>query len=540
MKSLYFIAFSFVWFYLYYKYYIGGIEKKIIKPSKTAQTPAQKFNDGVDYYPSNPYVLFGHHFSSIAGAGPIIGPILAYSLFGWGPSLLWILFGTVFIGTVHDYLSLMVSLRNNGVSIAEIAEKEISPPSKWLFSIFVYFSLVLIVTVFANITAKTLESKPEIVIPTVGLIFVAMLFGFALYKLKLKVIPLTIISWLLIFGLVYAGYKYPIYGGFKFWFYIFLVYAYIASSLPVWLLLQPRDFLSMTILFVGLFFGYIGIGFLNPEVSGPIYVNFNSSQGPLIPMLFVIIACGSISGFHSLVASGTTAKQLAKETHGKPIGAGGMIFESILAVLVLLLSSAVLPWKGGETSFISLLKHGPIVTFGTAYGKALGSISIPLSLGIAFGILMLNAFVLTTLDTAVRLGRFVFQEAFVKNSKFLSNRWIAGGIIIVLSWIFAITGGWRSIWPAFGSANQLIAAFSLFTVSAYIMGKKKKSLVAMIPGFFMFTITETALIYLLIGKYGKELISGKLSNIAIVTVVLVLIIIGFFMLFEFIKKLRKR
>jgi len=529
MNSFWILLLGIIWYVLIYFVYGKILDKRIINPHNSRKTPAHRLKDGVDYVPSPTPVLFGHHFSSIAGAGPIVGPILAYALFGWGAALLWILLGTAFIGITHDYFSLMTSVRNDGVSITEISEKTISPTAKWMFSIFVWLSLVLIIAVFAVITAKTLESKPEIAVPTLGLIVLAILFGLVVYRLKWKLIPSTIIAWIILFFLVDLGYKYPIVASYNTWFYVFLIYSFIASSIPVWLLLQPRDYLSMTILFAGLFIGYLGMFILHPHINGPVHTTFISNGTPLVPMLFVIIACGAISGFHSLVASGTTAKQLDKEKHGRIIGVGGMISEGVLALLVLMLVASALFWKNapsglGDFVFQNLMKKGPIVTFGNGFGRAASSLGIPLNIGIAFGILMLNAFVLTTLDTAVRLSRFVFQEALVKKNKILSNRWIAGFIGVFFAYILAATKSWNVIWPIFGSANQLIAALSLFTVTAYFVGYKKPKLYSFIPAIFMWIVTEAALLYLLFFNYikgfGKNLGDSILSSVAIILVIL--------------------
>ncbi len=531
-----------LWFYLVYRFYGRHLDRKVIKPDDSRETPANSLYDGVDYVPAHPAVLFGHHFSSIAGAGPIVGPILAYSLFGWVPALLWILLGTAFIGMVHDYFSLMTSVRNRGVSIAEVAEEVISKTAKWLFSIFVWFALVLVVAVFSVITAKTLEAKPQIAIPTLGLIVLAIFFGLAVYRLKVRVIPATLIAWGFIFGLVWLGYLYPIRANFNTWFYVFLLYAFIASGLPVWFLLQPRDYLSMTILFVGLLVGYAGLFALHPHINGPVLHSFSSTQGPLVPMLFIIIACGAISGFHSLVASGTTAKQLKRESHGRIVGSGAMIFEGILALLVLLLMAGALKWGSGSGNFFFgsiLSKKGPIVAFGTGFGKAVSSLGISLSLATAFGILMLNAFVLTSLDTAVRLSRFVFQEAIAKDVKPFNNRWLASFIGVAIAWAFAATNSWKVIWPAFGGANQLVAALSLFTISAYLAGVKKPVLYSLIPALFMWLVTESALFYLLVFKFAPNAFKdfGKLM-LALVTVVL--IVLGLMVGYEALSAIKRK
>ncbi len=531
------------WFYLIYRTYITFIERKVVVPDDDRPTPAHSLYDGVDYVPAHPGVLFGHHFASIAGAGPIVGSIIAYSLFGWGPALLWILLGTAFIGIVHDYLSLMVSVRNRGVSIAEVARKVISPTAKWLFSVFVWLALILVIAVFAVITAKTLVDKPEIVIPTISLIFIAVLFGLAVYRWKVRVLPATAAAWLLLAFTVWLGYRFPVKASFNFWFYFFLVYAYIASNIPVWVLLQPRDYLSMTILFVGLVIGYAGLLALNPAINGPALVSFNSARGPLFPMLFVIIACGAISGFHSLVASGTTAKQLDRESHGKMVGAAAMLFEGALALLVLLLMAGALFWKKapeGLSSFVfqKVLSASPIVAFGTGFARAVSKLGISLQAGMAFGILMLNAFVLTTLDTSVRLSRFVFQEAIAGPVKVLRNRWVAGAVAMVLAGLLAATNSYEVIWPVFGSANQLVAALSLFTVTAYLVGVRKPSIYTLIPALFMWIMTESALLYLLFFKFLPKATTTGAAILSAVTAALA--VLGFIVGIETLRRLRRR
>lgn len=531
MNSIFILLFGVAWFLAAYFIYGKIVDRRVIQPDDKVPTPALSERDGVDFVTTPKPILFGHHFSSIAGAGPIVGPIIAYSLFGWGGTLIWILVGTAFIGMIHDYFSLMVSVRNRGISITEISQEVISPLAKWMFSIFVWLALVLVIAVFSDITAKTLANKPEIAVPTLGLIGVAVFFGMAVYRWKLKLLPATIISWVLIFLLVQLGYMFPLVASYYFWFVVFIVYAYIASSLPVWILLQPRDYLSMTILFVGLILGYLGMLVLRPPMNGPVYTVFVSDKKPIIPMLFVIVACGAISGFHSLVASGTTAKQLNRESSGRFVGAGGMIFEGVLALLVLLLVGGALFWdKGppGLTDFVfaDLMKQGPIVAFGSGFGRAASSIGIPLDLAAAFGILMLNAFVLTSLDTAVRLSRFVFQESLFRRNKLLSNRWIAGLIGVLLALFLALTNSYKVIWPIFGSANQLIAALALFTVTAYFAGRNKPTLFSLIPALFMWVVTEISLVYLLVADYGAGFLRNSGDTILAVAAVFLAVLGG--------------
>jgi carbon starvation protein len=364
-----------VWFIVMYKWYGTRIDKKLIDASNVQPTPAHTLRDDVDYVPSHPAILFGHHFSSIAGAGPIVGPMLAYSLFGWLPALIWVLLGSVFIGAVHDYIALMISVRSNGVSIAELAETHVSNFARWIFSAFLWLALILVIAVFAVLTAQTLADKPEIVMPTVGLMVLAMVFGMLVYRRGLNIWAGTIGAIIVILLLIVLGNLYPIPASFEFWLIFALVYSFIASVLPVWFLLQPRDYLSMYILVAGMALAFISLLVLHPNINGPAFIGIESKQGPLWPILFVTVACGAVSGFHSVVASGTTAKQLRRESDGKPVAYGGMLTEGALATIVILLISSVLYFDSAPTSadagfvFSTLLtQRGANITFGTAMG----------------------------------------------------------------------------------------------------------------------------------------------------------------------------
>jgi carbon starvation protein len=515
MNALLIGIFILIWLFLGYKIYGSRIEKKVINPDDSNPTPANSLYDGVDYHPAKTPLLFGHHFSSIAGAGPIIGPLLGVLYFGWLGALLWITLGSVFIGAVHDYTSLMVSVRNKGRSIPDISEQVLGRRAKAIFSIFVWLALVLVIAVFGIVTSQTLISKPQIVIPTFGLIFVAIFFGWLVYRKGLNVMVGTAIAIAFIGLLIYLGELYPIilppsiFGipSTIFWFLVLIIYCLFASTLPVWILLQPRDYLSMWILFIGLFLGYLGLIFYHPSINAPFFVSFLSKEGPLWPMLFVLIACGAISGFHSLVAGGTTAKQLPKETKGKIIGFGGMLTEAALAGLVALIASSALIWdpSGVKSSFgfQYLMKPieqggggGPIVAFATGFGKFISSIPfIPLSFGIFFGTLMLNAFVLTTLDTSSRLARYILEELTRKRFPYLSNKWIATLITLLFASLLALTESYKTIWPVFGASNQLVAALALLTISAYLIGIRKPSKYTLYPAIFMFLTTISALLY---------------------------------------------
>jgi len=530
-----------VWFIGMYRWYGGFIERRLIKPNNDWPTPATSRQDNVDFVPTRPAILFGHHFSSIAGAGPIVGPIFAYSLFGWLPALLWILLGTVFIGAVHDYTAMMTSVRSKGVSIAEIAQTHVSETARWIFSAFLWLALVLVIAVFAVLTAQTLSEKPEIVIPTLGIMLIAVGFGTLVYRRRFNVWVGTIIALALMVVLILLGDAIPIPASFEFWLIFSLVYSLIAATLPVWVLLQPRDYLSMYILILGLALGFVALLVMQPELNGPAFVAFTSSSGPIWPILFITVACGAVSGFHSVVSSGTSAKQLRRETEGKMISFGGMITEGALAMLVILLMAGVLFWKTAPSAELSgfvfsdlLAQKGANITFGTAMGRALENIGIPLQYGIAFGILMLNAFILTTLDTCARLTRFIVTESFGEKIPMLKNRYIATGLGLAFAYVLTVGNNWRVLWPAFGAANQLIAALALLVVSAYMFGYKKRTVFTLLPGIFMLVTTEGALFYQLGWQYLPQ------GNTILAVIAVILMALGIVIAVEVYRRLQLR
>ncbi len=527
-----------LWLYLGYRIYGNFIEKRVVQADKERITPARELNDGIDYSPAKKTVLFGHHFSSIAGAGPIIGPLLGVLYFGWLGALLWVAIGSVFLGAVHDYTSLMTSVQNKGKSLADISEKTLGRRTRIIFSLFLWFSLALVIAVFAVVASRTLVSQPEIVIPTFGLVFIAMIFGWLTTKQGFNIPAATVTSILILFALIYIGKLYPIelpaqFLGMSvqnFWFFVLIIYSLFASSLPVWFLLQPRDYISTWILFIGLAMGYIGLIISHPSINAPAFVSFTSKGGPLWPMLFVIIACGAISGFHSVVAGGTTAKQLPDEAAGKLIGFGGMVTEAVLAGLVIFIAAAALIWdpSGAENplgfQYLMTQVGDPIKAFATGYGKLASSLpGITLVIGSFFGMVMLNAFVLTTLDTGTRLGRFVFSELTGKKIHLFNNRWVASAIILVFAALLGATESYKAIWPVFGASNQLVAALALVVVSSYLVGIKRPTKFTLYPAYFMLSTTLAALIFQGYNFFKAE--SYLLGVVSVILIILALVIV---------------
>ncbi|MCP5464831.1 MAG: carbon starvation protein A [Deltaproteobacteria bacterium] len=497
MNAAIILALSLGVFGLAYKLYGSFLDKKFNIDDRNI-TPAHSKYDGEDFMPAkNWIVLFGHHFSSICGAGPIVGPVLAVAYWGWAPSLIWILLGATLMGAVADYSSLVVSMRSEGEGIAEIAGPTISNRARLFFSWFIWILVILVVAVFAIFGAKTLNMDPTSVVPATGLIPAAMFTGWLLYAKKMNNLLATFIGLALLALLLIGGNIMPLSlpdMGFlsaqNLWILILLAYCLIASVTPVNLILQPRDYLASFLLFGTILIGLIGIFYNAPSLPNTAFHAWNpvsewKGAGPLFPMLFVTIACGAISGFHSLVSSGTTCKQIDRETHACRIGYGGMLTEGLVAVLVLICVAAGLSSSDLKST---LGQGGPIAAFGQGFGNLSSFLLGDYASG--FAILALNTFILTTLDSATRIARYLTMDLF-----HIKNKYIATMLVVLLAALLALSGQWSKFWPAFGTANQLIAGLSLLVASAWLIKNKKSSWYTLIPGIIMMITTTCAFIY---------------------------------------------
>ena len=515
MLTIGILLFACMFFYFVgYRFYAGKLDSELIQPDAGQVTPAVQKNDGVDFVPSKPLVLFGHNFASIAGAGPVIGPIIAMHHFGWAITLVWILLGNVFIGAVHDYLTLMVSVRNRGSSIADIAESTMGFRAKAIFSIFLVLAMLLVIAVFGVVAAKTLIAQPEMVFPTFAIIPVSMVLGWCIYKKSFNLQIVSLIAVLAIILNIYIGFQIPVplpemvvmgFSPLIFWFILLMIYAGFASILPVQILLQPRDYLSTYILFGSMALAILGLIWVGPELNTPPFRGAMSEvQGPIWPMLFVLVACGAVSGFHSLVAGGTTSKQLASEMQGKSISYGGMLTEGVVAVVTVLLVGGGLYWVAPQGSGIdmsqlgfreTLQSGGWILAFGNGFGNIVHQMLPFLSFTFAsmIAVLALNTFVLTTLDTAVRITRFLVQESLGEKLPAFKNKYIVTLTVIFAAYLIGATDGWQKIWPIFGATNQLIAAVALFVVATWLMAVKKPTQYVLYPAIFMVITTIGAL-----------------------------------------------
>lgn len=493
MSSLVLIIGSIVVFLVGYVTY-GGYLAKQWGVDPTIKTPAHEMNDGIDYVPSKPAVLLGHHFASIAGAGPINGPIQA-AIFGWVPVLLWIVLGSIFVGGVHDYGSLFASVRHKGKSIGEVIHANMGKKGMMLFSIFAWLTLLLVVAAFTNIVASTFASVPAAASSSLMFIVLAIVFGYLVFRKGVSLKIGTIFGVIILFLCVYLGYIFPIQLSLNTWIIILMVYIFAASTAPVWILLQPRDYLNSFLLYAMIAGAVIGIVIFNPSVQLPAVTGFNVNGQLMFPMLFVIVACGAISGFHSLVGSGTTSKQVDNEKDTKLIGYGAMLIEGVLAVIALITAAYV-----SNTELTELLKGGPVNVFSSGVGTFMSKFGIPFDIGKSFVALAVSAFALTSLDTATRLGRFIFQEFFDDPEKekpsVLTNMYVSTAITVLIGGYLA-AGGYAKIWPIFGSANQLLAALSLLAIAVWLKKVGRNYHMLTIPMIFMLVVTLTALVLLI-------------------------------------------
>lgn len=525
MNALWILITALVLLILGYRFYGRFLSRQFaIDPHE--KTPAHTRFDGVDFVPAKSWaILFGHHFSSIAGAGPIVGPILAVAFWGWMPAFLWIIAGSIFFGGVHDYGSLVISLKYRGNSIADISKDIMSKRARIIFVVFVWLALVLVIAVFAKLCAQTLSAQPSIVLPTVGLIPIACLIGFLMYSRGMDTVKITILGVGLLIGLIVLGKYIPIEINSTFiWLIILFVYSYIASITPVHVMLQPRDYLSSFLLVFGMIFGIIGIVITRPDMTSAAFISVRAENGGLLwPMLFVTVACGAISGFHCLVSSGTTVKQLPSQEYSCRIGYGSMLLEGALAVIAVICVAAGLSSKELQTHIF--LNHNPIAAFIDGYGNLTRSFLG--GFGSIFCATVLNAFILTTLDTATRIGRYLTEELFG-----IRNRYLATGIVVVFACFLTLSGSSSTIWPVFGASNQLVAALALLVISCWLLGLKKNHWFVSIPAGIMLITTVTALVLQGI-SFMRE---GKLILVAIIVI---LIFLAIFLVYETVLVFRK-
>ncbi len=542
------------------------------------KTPAHEMADGVDYVPAQPYIVLGHHFSSIAGAGPINGPIQA-AIFGWVPVTLWVLIGGIFFGAMHDFGSLFASLRHKGRTLAIVVSENMDGTAKTLFTIFAYLTLVLIVAAFASIVAGTfgvtgnaLSDERNMTTASVSMFYIvaAVLWGLFFRGRELAGASHISLAIVVLVLCIMAGMSFhPLALTPNQWIVVLAVYILIASLAPVWILLQPRDYLSSYLLYsliIVAFIGIIGAGLAGKatleipaftgfsasnvavdaagvpilDADGNPVINKAAASGYLFPVLFITVACGAISGFHSLVASGTTSKQIDTEAHAKPIGFGGMLLECLVAIISL--CAVGFAWTqyqaGGFAAPTQVFASGLSDVLADVFGAQAQSISYQLL------ILAVSAFCLTSLDTATRLARYMFQELWIPVGesletltgwrKVLANPYVATVITVAFGICLSMTG-YTIIWPLFGAANQLLAALALLAVATWLRNMGRNSKMFYLPMVFMMLVTLTSLTLTIVQKANILLLGntaaqtggfwGVVAQLAIASLLFVLAIV---------------
>ena len=513
--------------YLFYGRYLvktWGIDPK-------ATTPAVAKEDGTDFVPTNKWSVFAHQFSSIAGAGPVTGPVMAM-MFGWLPAFLWVIVGGVFFGAVQDFGALYASVKTEGKSMGQIIEKYIGRKGKKLFFLFCWIFTLIVIAAFADMVAGTFNGisadgaklVPNASAASISIlyVFVAMAFGLFLKKVKLEGLPKVILGIALIIAMLALGIMFPVYATKTTWIYVVFVYIFFASVTPMWLLKTPRDYLT-TFLFIGMIVAaVIGVFVSNPTITTPAFVGFKSASGSYIfPTLFVTIACGAVSGFHSLVSSETSSKLVENEKDMLQVGYGSMLLESLLAILVIVIVGALPNLKASGVLDSTLANMAladtatPFTKFSAGVTGLVAQLGLPQSWGLCIMTMFVSALALTSLDAVARISRMSFQEFFEVEEgqepsglvKVLTNKYVSTIISLVCGYLLSL-GGYVNIWPLFGSANQLLAAMVLISLAVFLKVTGRKGFMLYIPMVLMFIVTMTALVQAIYGIVMKLFVTG--------------------------------
>jgi len=570
MNSITLALFGFFVFYLGYKFYSKWLSKRIFDLHENITTPAHEFRDNVDFLPTKKHILFGHHYTSIAGAAPIIGPCIA-AYWGWLPAIIWVVLGTVFMGAVHDFGALVISVKEKGKSVADISAKILNGRVRILFLIFIILLIWLVLAVFAMAIADLFVAIPTSVLPVNIEILIAITVGWLIYKKQMGALIPSIAALILLYIFVWIGSQTPLSfetTGFSktqatnTWIILLFIYSSIASLLPVWFLLQPRDYINSHQLIVGLVLLYLGIFFAHPVLDAPM-LRSTMDGPPIFPLLFVTIACGAISGFHGLVASGTSSKQLDQLSDARLVGYGSMIGEGTLALAstiaavagISLVSQCNLPAVGSVANlnwsvYYDSWAHATgnkAAAFVLGGGALLESLGLSNNLAKTLMAVLVISFAATTLDTATRIQRFILAEmGSALNIKPLKNKLIATLIAVIPAMFLAFTNvsdpstgvvkqmGWV-LWPIFGASNQMLAALTLMILTLYFWQRKKPILPLLIPMFFIMGITIFSLVIKAKEFFGSNLLLFAL-DIVLICLIIWMIIEGLVIVFLKVKK----
>jgi len=557
MNALVIIAGALAVAVLGYRWYAGFIDRKVIASDPQRITPAKMYMDGVDFMPTPKNVLFGYQFKSIAGAGPVVGSIIALQ-WGWLPALLWLFLGVLFIGWVHDYISGMVSLRCDGLSLGGLSHKLISPRARLILLAFIYFYLLLLAGAFGGVIAGALVKLPSGPLALIILALAGFLAGQMIYRWRVNVLLMTVVCVALALVGIELGKRFPadlILGtGLSqnklVWALFAVAFSSMSAILPIWRFALPLNYVAFYIVMFGLVGGIIGILVGLPPIQAPAYTQFSIGIGPLWPILFVTIACGAISGWHSMVSTSGTCRQLERETDAKPVLAGSMFTEMLLAVVALMTAAAAIPF----TQYQDLMKPGGPgagAVFATGLGNLLSFVGLPLAYGKTMAVVIIIVLALTVMQLVLRFMKIATVELAGDYSPFLRNNTIATLIAALLTLLLVQTGWWQYLWILFGGANQLLSSLALMVASVWLLSQGKRATFTLIPMWFMFVTTIAALLYtsynllsqVFTGQVkratGQSLLEATIGNGLMGIVALFLVIAAFFLLADGLKAINR-
>jgi carbon starvation protein len=539
-----------------YRWYAGFIDRKVIQADPQRVTPAKMYMDGVDFMPTSKYVLFGYQFKSIAGAGPVVGAIIALQ-WGWLPAMLWLFLGVLFIGWVHDYVSGMTSMRCDGLSLGGLSYKLISPRARVILLSFIYFYLLLLAGAFGGVIAGALIKLTSGPVAMLVLAAAGVLAGQMIYRWRTNILLTTVICVVLaligiklgemlpapsILGASVAANKFT-------WGLFAVVFCYISAVLPIWRFALPLNYVAFYIVMFGLVGGIAGILVGLPSVQAPAYTQFTIGIGPLWPILFVTIACGAISGWHSMVSTSGTCRQLEYETDAKPVLAGSMFVEMLLGVVALMTAAAAMPFSQYKEIMTKGGGAGPV--FATGLSNFLNIIGLPLAYGKTMGTVIIIVLALTVMQLVLRFMKVAAIEMVGDRAPILRSGPVATFIAAALTLLLVQTGWWQYLWILFGGANQLLSSLALLVASLWLLSQGKKATFTLIPMWFMFITTIAALIYtsynllskVLTGQVkaatGQSLLEATIGNGLMGCVALFLVIAALVLLYDGIKALRR-
>jgi carbon starvation protein len=543
-----------------YGVYAKYVDKNIVQPNPDKATPAKMFMDGVDFTPASNNVLFGYQFKSVAALAPLTGPVIAVQ-WGWLPALLWILLGVFFIGWVQDYGAMMMGVRREGDTLGALSYKLISPRARNILMIFIYFYLLLIMGSFGNAVGKTLMTNPKVPFGMIALVLMGVLAGQMTYKWKQDIILTTVVTVVLTFVGIWLGtlpavsnFFTSLYGGTEspLWFLgntqaqvlgtlLMIVFCYLGAVLPIWSFAQPVNYVSFWIVSLGMLGAVLGILIWHPGMGDfPVYTKFYTASGPLWPMLFVTIACGAISGWHSLVSTSGTARQLEKETHALPVGAGSMFLESFFAIVAFLTATTAFGGFQGYNDAGGAAKA--LAVFAGGFANFLGQIGIPKDFGTAYGSVFLTIMAITIMQLVVRFMRVASSELLGDAIPVMKNIHVGTIIALLLTVLFVWIIPWLAIWGAFGASNQLMAGLALLLISLWLKSEGRKNGWALYPAIFMIITTLAALIWLAYSNFMKlpasQTTQAFIASLILGIIAVILIVAALFLIVDAWKALR--